>query len=167
MNLIDSKSRSHISNFFFFELGTGKTKTVCASIIEMVQTTDKCVLVLANSNAACDEIALRLAGLTKKDEIYRLYAKSYNIALIHQDIVKICNARSGKIEYPPLDFLYRFRVLICTTLTAGTIARTRGADRVFDASHFSHIFFDEAACTQEPVTLVGIAGIYGAKFEFH
>lgn len=47
-------------NFFFEITGTGKTKTLVAAIEQIVRTTDQNVLVCASSNAACDEIAVRL-----------------------------------------------------------------------------------------------------------
>lgn len=59
-----------------------------------------------------------------------------------------------------MKYLYQYRVVICTLLTAGSLARARGLHPEFDTSHFSHIIIDEAACVTEPVSLIPIVGMY-------
>lgn len=64
-----------ISYFFIsfsYELGTGKTRTLVAAITEIVRTTNDFVLMLAHSNAACDEITIRLLDILSNDELFRL-----------------------------------------------------------------------------------------------
>lgn len=139
--------------------GTGKTRCIVTAILEIVLTTNKYVLVCCNSNSACDEITERLAKSLKKNEIFGLYAKSYGCKNITSKITPICNLNKGKIQFPSLSYLYQFRVLICTLLTAGSITRAREVDQNFDSGHFSYIFIDEAASCHEPIALILIAGM--------
>lgn len=140
-------------------IGTGKTRTIVAAIIDIVRTTEKNVLVCANSNAACDEITKRLLEVLCYGELHRMYAKSYNKNLISDKIRPVSNLMEGRLEFPSLQYLYQFRVVVCTLLTAGCVTRARGQNRTFSSAHFSHIFIDEAACAHEPVTLIPIAGM--------
>lgn len=128
-----------------------------AAIIEIVRTSDNCVLVCAHSNAACDEIAERLVKMLTADEVYRMYAKTFDSA-ISENIRAISNQMQGEYKFPSLEYLHEFRVVICTILTSGCITRARGSDHKFNSSHFSHVFIDEAACVQQIVTMIPIAG---------
>lgn len=158
-NIIHSRNRP-IPFLLFGPPGTGKTRTIVAAIKEILLTTNNSVLVCAHSNAACDEITKRLLDVLSGDMVYRMYAKSFNTRTISHDIRKICNLRHGEIKFPSLDFLYQFRVVVSTLLTAGCITRAREQDANFDSSHFSHVFIDEAACTHETASLIPIAGQY-------
>lgn len=140
--------------------GTGKTQTIVSAIEEIVRSSTNCVLVCAQSNAACDEIAERLLNILKAGEVYRMYAKSYEKQTIGSKIRPSCNLHHGEIQFPSLQYLYQFRVVVCTLLTAGCLVRARDRDKDFDSSHFSHIFIDEAACTHEPVSMIPIAGTF-------
>lgn len=115
-------------------------------------------MVCANSNAACDEIAGRLLKIFDNDIILRMYAKTYNQKNISKEIMKSCNFIKGQFRIPCLKFLYKFRIVITTLLTSGCLSRGR-EDIDFEPSHFSHIFIDEAASTNETTTLIPIAGI--------
>lgn len=114
------------------------------------------MLVCCNSNAACDEIAERLVDHLNKDEIFRVLAKSYDKDSISSKIRPICNLKNGEIKFPSFEFLYKFRVVISTLLTAGSLVRGRGIDKKFNSSHFSYVFIDEAASVHEPVSLIPI-----------
>lgn len=144
---------------FFSLKGTGKTRTLVAAIEEIVRSTRKCVLVCANSNAACDEVTERLLAVLKKREIFRMYAKSYDKRKISEEIEPICNFTGGEFRFPTLEYLYKFRVLVCTLVTSGCLVRARD-NGSFNSSHFSHIFIDECASTHETVSIIPIAGEY-------
>lgn len=150
---------------FSYELGTGKTRTLVASIAEIVRGTNDFVLVLAHSNAACDEIATRLLEVLRKGELFRLYAKSYNKETLNAKIKPICNLYDGGFQFPSLNYLHRFRVVVSTLLTAGCLVRARGVDPDFDSSHFTRIFIDEAGSIHEPDTMILIAGSYLPGFK--
>lgn len=150
-----------MNNVNFFALkGTGKTRTLVAAIEHMVKTTNNHILVCANANSACDEITQRLLAVLSKKEIFRMYAKSYKPTMLNPEFMEICNLKGGEFQFPPLKLLYKFRVLVCTLLTAGYLVRANGADKHFDPKHFSHIIIDESACTHEPVSLIPIAGMF-------
>lgn len=143
-------------------LGTGKTRTLVAAIVELVRSTQKSVLVCAQSNAACDEIAVRLLKELNPAEIFRMYAISYEKDKISESIQPISNIKDGNLKYPVLDYIYQFRVVICTLFSAGYFSRSL-SDPKFDQEHFSHVIIDEAAATQETATLIPIAGVVTKK----
>lgn len=147
--------------------GTGKTSTIVAAVEHIVRTTDKHVLVCANSNSACDELAERILRILSQSQIFRLYAKSYKKASVKPTLENICNLQKGDFQFPPLEYLYKFRVLVCTLLTAGILVRANGADEKFNVKHFSHIIIDESACTHEPTSLIPIAGMLLIKYDIY
>lgn len=127
-----------------------------AAILEIIRSTENYVLVCCNSNAACDEITERLVDHLDQDKIFRILAKSYDKSSISKKILPISNVKDDNIEFPSFEFLYKFRVVISTLMTAGSLVRGREIDGKFNSSHFSHIFIDEAASVHEPVCLVPI-----------
>lgn len=154
--------------FGHFILGTGKTRTLVAAIEEIVRSTSKSVLVCANSNSACDEIVTRLIDVLEKGEMFRMYGKSYNYRKVSEKIKPLCNWLKGEFRFPSLEFLYQFRVLVCTLTTAGCLTRATEHSQ-FSARHFSHVIIDESASTHETVSLIPIAGKVGknhSKFYF-
>lgn len=138
--------------------GTGKTRTLVVAVEEIIRSSNNCILICANSNAACDEITTRLLDVLSANDVHRLYAKSYKLEMISQKIKPICNIKNNKIEMPSLEYLYQFRVIVCTLLTAGFIVRARKTNKNFHADHFSHVIIDEAACCHQTVALTAIAG---------
>lgn len=154
-------------------IGTGKTRTLVAAIEEIIRSTPGTVLVCANSNAACDEITERLLNVLPYGEMFRMYAKSYNIRKISDQIKPVCNFHDGTLRTPTLEFLSRFRVIVCTLPTTGCLARARhelprhGRRRhnnryferqIVNSIRFSHIIIDECASTHETEAMIPIAG---------
>lgn len=138
--------------------GTGKTKTLVSAIEHIIKSThNNFVLVCAHSNAACDEITERLLDVLSESELHRLYAKSFKRTAVNPRFKNICNLQGEAFHFPPLLQLYKYRVLVCTLLTAGCLVRAN-TDANFDAKHFSHVIIDESACTHETVSLIPIAG---------
>lgn len=131
-----------------------------AAIIEIVRTTNDFVLMLAHSNAACDEITIRLLDILSDDELFRLYAKSVNKESLDARIKQICNLHNGEFNFPSLKYLYQFRVVVSTLFTAGCLVRARDEDEDFDSGHFTRVFIDEAASIHEPASIIPIAGLY-------
>lgn len=142
--------------------GTGKTKTLVAAIRKIVDSTDKKILICAQSNAACDEIAERLCKFYGPEQIFRMYATSQRADKVNSSLVDISNVFDGYIEYPPLNNLYEFRVIICTLATAGCLTRAQ-----CDPEHFSYVFIDECASATEPLALVPIAGLCTSVEKVH
>lgn len=114
----------------------------------------------ASSNAACDELTERLAQVLDEEELFRWYAKTFNSEKLSDKIKSLSNFRNGQFGFPTLEYLYQFRVVVCTLLTAGCITRARKLDKHFDSGHFSFTIIDEAACAPESVAMVSIAGAY-------
>lgn len=143
-------------------IGTGKTRTLVGAVIEIVrQSNDSRVLICTDSKSACDELTERLLKILSNDEIFRLYAKSFNPDMIPQTIQPICNFRDGAFHYPCLDFLLNFRVLVCTLQMSGCLVRTRSKHSNFRPNHFTHVIIDEAAYCHETTALIAIAGKIG------
>lgn len=155
--LIEIHAILTILSTFFLSKGTGKTHTLVAAIEEIVRSSSKCVLVCVNSNVACNEIAERLLKVLQPGEMFRLYAKSYNPGRISDQMKPICNWLDDEYHFPSLNFLYQFRVLVCTVAVAGYLTMAR-EDPHFKANHFSHVIIDECASNHESVTLMAIAG---------
>lgn len=145
----------------FFK-GTGKTRTLVALIEEIIHSSNKSILVCANSNAACDEITSRLLRIFDNDTLFRLYAKSYNATNVSCEIKKYSNFKE-QFHFPCLKYIYKFRIVVCTLSTAGCISRARYEDCDFQPNHFSHIIIDECASTNETTALVAIAGNFNFK----
>lgn len=142
--------------------GTGKTKTLVAAIAHIVQTTTDNVLVCTQTNLACDEITERLMKYLKKDEMLRLYAKSYPVQDVNDKLraySNICKVDSHfYFDYPRLACIYSYRVVICTLCTSSCLARAIKDKKVWKPNHFQYVFNDENACTTELLSLVSIAG---------
>lgn len=143
--------------------GTGKTSTIAATIEEIVRDVRKhsCVLVCANSNAACDEVAFRLLPVFNSIELLRLYTSSFNPRKIHPRLKQYsnCDPDIKKCIIRELSYLYSFRVVICTLAVAGNLVRAND-NPVFKPNHFSHIIIDECASTHETMAIIPIAGSY-------
>lgn len=138
--------------------GTGKTRTLVAAIEQIVRTTKQNVLICAMSNAACDEITERLIDVLDETEMYRFYAKSYKHERISSRIKPVSNYNQNGIFYPPLAFLYKFRVFICTLCSAGCLTRARIDKEVWRPNHFEYVIIDECASAHETMCLIPIAG---------
>lgn len=87
-----------------------------------------------------------------------MYAKSFKVSEINEDIKNASNFIDNEFKFPCLAYLYKFRIVVCTLQIAGSLVRARSNDQRFDAKHFSHILIDEAACTQESISMIPIAG---------
>lgn len=142
-----------------FVQGTGKTRTLASAVEEIIQSSKNCVLICANSNTACDEIGGRLLKIFGKGVILRMYAKSYDERSVSSELKECSNFQNGQFRFPCLKYIYRFRIVICTLLTAGCLSRAL-EDPEYDSGHFSHIIIDECASSNETATLIPIAGIF-------
>lgn len=123
-----------------------------AAIEQIILLTSKNVLVCAQSNTACDEICERLTTVLCEEEMFRLYARTYDVCKLNPLLTSYSNFTGTEFHYPSLQFLMKFRVLVCTLCTAGTLARAG-----VSANHFSYIFIDESVSAFETMTLIPIA----------
>lgn len=134
--------------------GTGKTRTLAATISQIVSTTRENILVCAQSNSACDEIAVRLKEYLDESEMFRMYTKSKDLSELTESIIEFSNYFDGELKFPPLRYIRKYRVVICTLATAGCLTRAQ-----CNPKHFTYVFIDECASSVEPITLVPIAGL--------
>lgn len=136
-----------------------------AAIEQIVRTTKTNVLVCTMSNAACDEITERLIDVLQENELFRFYAKSYKFERISPRIKRVSNFYNNRICYPCLQYLYKFRVFVCTLCSAGCLTRAREDRDIWKSNHFGYVFIDEAASAHETMSLIPIAGkIFHPKF---
>lgn len=98
------------------------------------------------------------------DQMFRLYTSSYNAKKMNERFKSISNWDNDNFSMPPLADLYEFRVLICTLITAGNVARDAQSQNL-KTDHFSHVIIDECASTHEPTTLIPIVQLCSAKGE--
>lgn len=124
----------------------------------IVKSSEKSVLICAQSNSACDELTTRLINVLPDGQILRLYAKSVSIESISDEIAHVCNINHGNIEMPSIQYIYQFRVVICTLLMAGQFTLAREKDNTFNPNHFDYVIIDEAASCQQTVSFCAIAG---------
>lgn len=137
--------------------GTGKTQTLIALIEQIVRTDTQNVLICAPSNVSCDAITERLLDVIKKDELFRFYGDSCKYVKTSRRIQEVSNINLDEVFYPPLKFLYSFRVIICTTSSAGYITRAR-LDGKWSAAHFGYVIIDDCASIPQSMSLIPIAG---------
>lgn len=112
-------SNGPIPFLLFGPPGTGKTRCIVAAIGEIVRSTEKYILVTAQSNSACDELTERLLDVVKPKEIFRMYAKSVEKSSISSKIQPCSNLKNGEIKFPSLNYLYQFKVVVATLSTVG------------------------------------------------
>lgn len=134
--------------------GTGKTKTLIAAIEKIVRNTDENILVCAQSNAACDELTNRLRKFLKREEMFRLVSASRDLDTIEMSVKMYSNLFGGDLKIPPLEYICKYRVVICTLATANCLARAE-----FDPKHFSYVIIDECASALETMSLIPITGL--------
>lgn len=150
-----SKSPNLFSLYRF--QGTGKTQTLLALVEQIVRTTKQNVLFCAPTNDACDEITMQLIRVLNTGELYRFYATSNKFIKSKQQILEVSNFTGTAVYYPPLDTLYKYRVVICTIENAGFLTRARiNAD--WNGQNFKYVIIDDCATVHETMTFIPIAG---------
>ncbi|KAF7966507.1 hypothetical protein HWV62_21353 [Athelia sp. TMB] len=150
--------------------GTGKTVTMVEAIRQLYLTNSNArILACAPSNSAADLIASRLKDLGPA-VLFRFYAPSRKRGQVPDELlpftsIKHVGANSASESYfatqrdsaaglftvPPMARLKRFRIIVCTCVSASFpygVGLPRG--------HFSHLFFDEAGHATEPETMIAI-----------
>lgn len=151
-----------IANICLIFPGTGKTFTLLALVEQIVRTTNQNVLFCAPTNDACDEIAHQLIRILKPGSFYRFYATSNNFIKSKQAILDVSNFTGIKVSYPPLDLLYKYRVVVCTLKSAGFLTRAR-IDTNWNGQNFKYVIIDDCATVHETMTFVPIAGKFFSR----
>lgn len=151
------KGTAHPAPYILFgPPGTGKTKPLVEAIsqIHLLDSNSR-ILVCATSNAATDELALRIIqNLPNKcgisHHVYRIYSSSYSPKEPISTDLK--NSSNFDLHYcPSLSFLDKFRIIVATPLVGGYL-RYAGLDPFY----FTHMFIDECGSATEISSLVPI-----------
>ncbi|XP_017054176.1 uncharacterized protein LOC108096803 [Drosophila ficusphila] len=140
--------------------GTGKTSTICEAIYQLyVRRPETHILVLAGSNTACDEVALRLLRAIAKAPdsqprpLTRIFAASCDRRIDNIDDLLLEYSNMYALHfYPAVQAVHEYRIVICTLSLAGKLS-TGGFAK---GNIFSHVFVDEAAASTEAEALMGI-----------
>ncbi|XP_017000701.2 uncharacterized protein [Drosophila takahashii] len=140
--------------------GTGKTATICEAIYQLyVRRPETHILVLAGSNTACDEVALRLLkAIAKAPEsqprpLTRIFAASCDRRIDNIDDLLLEYSNMYALHfYPAVQAVHQYRIVVCTLSLAGKLS-TGGFAK---GGLFSHVFVDEAAASTEAEALMGI-----------
>lgn len=145
---------------FSYSIGTGKTATITEAICQLVLTQPNSrILVTATSNAAADELALRLLKYLRNacyfnHNVYRLYAS--NVLREVTDPQLLANSNYSLSSLPDWIMLSKYRVIISTLMTSGRLMLVAPKS---SAKHFSHLFIDECGSATETAALIPIAGM--------
>ncbi|XP_022223596.2 uncharacterized protein LOC111074918 [Drosophila obscura] len=144
--------------------GTGKTATICEAIYQLfVCRPETHILVLAGSNTACDEIALRLlrsiakAPETQPRPLTRIFAACCDRRIDNIDDLLLEYSNLYAVHfYPAVQAVHQYRIVVCTLSLAGKLST--GGFAIDDNKQpvFSHVFVDEAAASTEAECLMGI-----------
>jgi helicase MOV-10 len=136
--------------------GTGKTSTLVEAVaqISVNRPTSK-ILITAQSNSACDEIACRLMKFVPRKKIFRYYSPSSlkNFNDLDKKIVSTSNLRGRKVNVPTYEEFYEFQIVIVTLVSSNYLYRARIRSR-----HFDYIFVDECASAVEIEALIPVVG---------
>lgn len=143
--------------------GTGKTKTLVEAIsqIHMLDENSR-MLVCATSNAAADELAIRIIENLPNEcwighHVYRIYSKNYAPEAPIEDALK--TSSNFDLKYcPDLEFLKKFRIIVATLLVGGSLRYAK-----LSPAYFTHLFLDECGSATELSSLVAIACAAKAK----
>jgi helicase MOV-10 len=138
--------------------GTGKTVTLCESILQTVRARGSSpnfrLLVCAPSNTAVDLILQRLAEYLQPDEMLRILAFSRDKSTVPPDVMKysyFCNEQNGFV-IPPNNDIVKSKKVVCVTLSTGGKLPYHNL-----MGHFTHVMIDEAGHAMEPEVLSCIA----------
>lgn len=159
-----ARSKDILMFTYIYSIGTGKTSTITEAICQLLLTQPHSrILVTAQSNAAADELALRLLKYLPNicyfyHNVYRLYAK--HMLREVTDATLLANSNYTDCELPEWKLLSKYRVIVCTLVNSGRINKLSENS----ADHFTHLFVDECCSATESAALIPIAGSFG-KFE--
>ncbi|KAI0027031.1 P-loop containing nucleoside triphosphate hydrolase protein [Vararia minispora EC-137] len=131
---------------------TGKTITVVEAVRQLIyHSRSTRVLACAPSNSAADLLASRLKDLGN-DVVFRFYAPSRAKEAVPTELLSFTYVNdSGHFGLPPVAVLKRFRIIICTCVSA-SFGHNVGVPR----GHFTHIFVDEAGQATEPEVMISV-----------
>lgn len=149
---------------FINTLGTGKTSSLveCVAQISILRP-EAYVLITAQSNSACDEIASRLLKAIPLSRILRIYSAGIDkekVKALNPTLVASSNFRTGKNIWPTKEEFDWFSIVIVTLMSSSRLVQSDLRE-----GHFDFIFLDECGAASEPESLLPILGL-GCKNSF-
>lgn len=139
--------------------GTGKTKTLVEAICQIsTSIPSSFILVCAPSNAAADELALRINRNLHNTcpfdhQVLRVYSKNYrSMRKIDRELVSFSNYCLGTCP----NNIGKYKIVVATLITAGSLHFPM--DRGHEIPRFTHIFVDECGSATESTMLIPLAG---------
>lgn len=156
--------------------GTGKTKTMVESALQILRNDPKAkILLSAPSNAAADTLVRRLKAHLLPQQMFRLNSDKRTFAEVPQTILQYCFIENDKFGLPPITELMKLRIVVTTCSDAAIITKARVTNYHIQIAreHFethlyflperrtaslfwTHLLIDEAAQASEPETLAAI-----------
>lgn len=156
---------NHCPYVIFGPPGTGKTTTVVESILQVFHAskTNK-ILVSANSNAACDEVAKRLkkylySASDREPVLLRIYSRTYGnkLDLIDEELFEATNVAHEYHLFPTLEVFKSYRIIVATHDIASKYLHS---GLLKEKVTFSHIFIDENGASTIPEALCSVVGFW-------
>ncbi|KAI8910293.1 P-loop containing nucleoside triphosphate hydrolase protein [Gorgonomyces haynaldii] len=141
--------------------GTGKTKTLTASIIQLCSQKGH-ILACAPSQSAADTIATRLllGGLSPK-QILRFNDPKRPVSTVPTQLTSVCLIDDhSKFTVPNLKQLLHIQVCVCTYLGISV-------PQPQIPPFWTHLFIDEAGQATEPQTVIAIATVLNVHSLVH
>lgn len=113
------------------------------------------ILITAQSNSACDEVATRLLKYISRTKMMRIYSPSVELKTtdIDPELRSISNLRNKQNIYPSYEELYHFNIVVTTLVSCSRLVQAN-----IKRDHFDYIFIDECAASIEPECLIPIIG---------
>ena len=159
--------------------GTGKTKTLCEAVLQILQVySDAHILLCGASNSSADTLAQRLMPHLGVNEMLRLNDSSRNIDDVRRAVVPFCNIKDGEFELPDIARLVAYKVIVCSVTDAGLLWAARvtnttmamlqdkynpilaaadGSPSKPKSYHFDYCMIDEAGQATEPEIACSLA----------
>ncbi|KAK0183174.1 hypothetical protein PV327_001241 [Microctonus hyperodae] len=139
--------------------GTGKTSTLIEAICQIVRSnSSNRVLICTPSNAAADEIAIRLfEKKVDKNIMYRMYGASMNINNVNKNIRPFSNFSGSQSIFVSKNVFLRKKIVITTLSSCVRLYKYKLRE-----NHFAYLFCDEAGQATETETLIPLVLLSGA-----
>lgn len=106
--------------------GTGKTKTLVESAMQLLQSTNIAhLLICAPSEAAADTIALRLKLYLNHKQLFRLNRPGRADNEVPRDLMQYCHMENDMFYLPPFKTLMAFNVVVTSCRDASILTEAR------------------------------------------